>query len=62
MRSIGKIVKLKMFRPVNKRKNFTGRLIDVREGIISLLVDDNNLVELPLEEIDKARLKYEFNN
>ena len=60
--SIGKMVKLKMTRPINKRRNFTGRLIDVRGGIISLLVDDINLVKLPLKEIDKARLKYEFNN
>jgi len=62
MRSIGKMVKLRMSRPINRRKNFTGRLANVREGIISLLVDDSNLVELPLKEIDKARVKYEFNN
>jgi hypothetical protein len=30
--------------------------------MISVLVDDNNLVELPLKEIDKARLRYEFDN
>jgi ribosome maturation factor RimP len=55
-------VRLKMSRPINRRRNFTGRLANVREGVISLLVDENNLVELPLKEIDKARLKYEFNN
>lgn len=62
IRSIGKMVKLKMSRPINRRRNFTGRLADVREGVIILLVDENNLVELPLKEIDKARLKYEFNS
>jgi len=62
MRSIGKMVKLKMSRPINKRRSFTGRLANVREGMISLSVDGNNLVELPLNEIDKARVKYEFNN
>ncbi|MFB0521463.1 MAG: ribosome maturation factor RimP [Desulfatiglandales bacterium] len=62
IRSIGKMVTLRMSRPINKRKNFTGRLTNVREGIISLLVDEDNLVELPLEEIDRARLKYEFSN
>ncbi len=62
MRSIGKMVKLKMSRPINKRRNFIGRVTNVREGRISLLIDDSNLVELPLNEIDKARLKYEFNN
>lgn len=62
IRSIGKMVKLRMSRPINRRRNFTGRLANVREGMISLLVDDSNLVELPLKEIDKARVKYEFNN
>jgi ribosome maturation factor RimP len=62
IRSIGKMVTLRMSRPINERKNFTGRLTTVREGIISLLVDEDNLVELPLEEIDRARLKYEFSN
>jgi len=62
IRSIGKMVRLKMSGPINRRRNFTGRLANVREGMISLVVDDNNLVELPLKEIDKARLKYEFDN
>ncbi len=62
MRSIGKMIKLELARPVNKRSKFTGRLTNVREGMISLSVDDGGLVELPLREIDKARIKYEFNN
>jgi ribosome maturation factor RimP len=62
IRSIGKMIKLELARPVNKRSKFTGRLTNVREGMISLLVDDGSLVELSLREIDKARVKYEFNN
>ncbi len=62
IRSVGKMVRLKTSRPINNRRNFTGRLTNVSEGIISLLVDNDNLVQLPLEEIDKARLEYEFNN
>ncbi|MBW1612876.1 MAG: ribosome maturation factor RimP [Deltaproteobacteria bacterium] len=62
IRSIGKMVQLKMSRPINKRRNFAGRLTNVRKGMISLVLEDNNLVELPLTEIDKARLKYEFDN
>ena len=62
IRSIGKMIKLELARPVNKRSKFTGRLTNIREGMISLLVDDGSLVELPLKEIDKARVKYEFNN
>ena len=62
IRSIGKMVQLKMSKPVNKRRNFTGCLADIKEGMINLVMDDNKLVELPLNEIDKARLKYEFDN
>ena len=62
IRSIGKMVQLKMSKPINKRRNFTGCLADIKGGMINLLMDDDNLVELPLSEIDKARLKYEFDN
>jgi len=62
IRSIGKIVALVVSKPINKRKNFTGRVTGVREGVISLLLNDNTLAEVPLKEINKARLKYEFKN
>jgi ribosome maturation factor RimP len=61
VRSIGKMVKLTMSRPINNRKNFTGRLTDVKGGTICVAIDDNRLVELPLGEIRKARLEFEFN-
>jgi ribosome maturation factor RimP len=61
VRSIGKLVKLTMSQPVDNRRNFTGRLTDVNAGILRLSLDDNHLVELPLRDVEKARLKYEFN-
>jgi len=61
-RSVGKMVVLTMFRPINNRKSFTGRVTGVREGVVSLLLDDNTLADLPLKDINKARLKYEFKN
>ena len=60
--SVGKTVQLRMSRPVKGRRNFSGCLADIKEGRITLIMDDNNRVELPLHEIDKARLKYEFDN
>ena len=60
-RSIGKLIKVTMLQPVNKRRNFTGRLSDVVEGMLRLSLDDNQHVELPLKDVEKARLKYEFN-
>jgi len=62
IRSIGKIVALVVSKPINNRKNFTGRVTSVREGVISLLLNDNTLAEVPLKEINKARLKYKFKN
>lgn len=61
IRSIDKMLKVTMSQPINNRRNFTGRLADVREGIIHLSLDDTNVVELPLEGIERARLKYEYN-
>ncbi len=60
IRSIGKLIKVEMARPVNKRKNFTGRLAHVEGGMVGLLVDDADLFELPIDEIKRARIKYEF--
>ena len=60
--SVGKTVQLRMSRPVKGRRNFSGYLADIKEGRITLIMDDNYRVELPLNEIDKARLKYEFDN
>jgi ribosome maturation factor RimP len=61
VRSIGKLVKLTMSKPVGNRRNFTGRLTDVNAGIVRLSLDDGRFVDLPLEDVEKARLKYEFN-
>lgn len=62
IRSIGKLIKVEMARPVNKRKRFTGRLAHVEDGTVRLLVDGNDLFELPIDEIKRARIKYEFTN
>jgi ribosome maturation factor RimP len=60
IRSIGKLIKVEMASPINKRKNFTGRLAHVEDGTVRLLVDDADLFELPIDEIKRARIKYEF--
>jgi ribosome maturation factor RimP len=62
MRSIGKSIKVEMSKPVNQRSNFTGRLEHVKDGTVGLLIEDANLVELPIDGIKRARLQYEFNN
>jgi ribosome maturation factor RimP len=60
IRSIGRLVKIEMKQPVNKRKNFTGRLTHVKDGIARILVNDADLFELPIDGMKRARIKYEF--
>jgi len=62
IRSIGKLIAIEMARPVNKRRNFTGRLVHVGDGAVQILVDDAGLFELPLDGIKRARIKHEFAN
>jgi len=60
IRSIGRLIAIEMERPVNKRRNFTGRLAHVGDGAVQILVDGEGLFELPLDGIKRARIKYEF--
>ncbi len=62
IRSIGRLITIEMARPVNKRRNFTGRLAYVKDGTVRILVDDADLFELPIDGIKRARIKYEFTN
>jgi len=62
IRSIGKMIRIKMCKPFLNRKNFTGSLANVSEGKFTLLLDDGNSIELPLDLVDKAKLIYERNN
>ena len=62
VRSVGKMVRLKMAKAVNNRKNFAGRLVSVEGENIGIVLDDATLVTLPLKNIDAAKLKYEFKN
>ena len=51
----GEKVQLKLRMPQAGRKNFTGVLGEVRDGILQLEVD-GNLVQIELSNLDKARL------
>mgnify|MGYP001421528354 FL=1 len=55
----GKKVKIKTRLPVEDRRNFIGVLQGVKEGLI--LIEFNNvLLEIKLDNIEKARLEPEF--
>lgn len=59
IRFTGNKIKCRTAAPVNGQKNFAGVLKDFREGIIYIDTGDS-LAELPLEDIEKANLVYEF--
>ncbi len=56
--AMGKKVKVRMKTPVEGRRNFTGRLIEMQEGTIAVEVEKGKAV-LPIHGIDKANLVYE---
>ncbi len=54
-RFCGRQVKLRLVTPVNGRRNFKGLLQGLDEGKVTLEVDGERL-DLPLEDIERARL------
>lgn len=61
LRAIGDKVKVRMVNPVEGRRNFSGCLQDLKDGVLYLEVEDD-LVLLPLQDVQKANLVYEFGN
>jgi ribosome maturation factor RimP len=54
-RCIGELARVELATPLNGRKRFSGRLLQVQAGQITLEVDAGR-VELPIEAIHKARV------
>jgi ribosome maturation factor RimP len=55
IRSIGHIVKVRLNRPLNARRNFSGLIQGVNDSNIILLVDDTEY-SLPYDQINKAHI------
>lgn len=59
-RFIGKKAKIKTRRPIGgDRKNFSGPIVAVTGGVVSIDVGDK-VCEVPVAEVEKANLVYEF--
>ena len=55
----GEKIKIKTRSPIEERKNFTGTLKGIKKDLV--LIEFNNvLVEISLDNIEKARLDPEF--
>jgi ribosome maturation factor RimP len=58
-RTVGEKVKIRMKSPVRGQRNFTGYLMAFRDGMLYLQLG-NGEISLPLQDVEKANLVYEF--
>lgn len=58
-RFTGLLAKLVLREPIGKHKTLVGRLAGFAEGAVSIIVDDAAL-SVPLDQISKANLKFEW--
>jgi ribosome maturation factor RimP len=61
IKAVGNTVKLKMARDLNGQKNFKGILKDYNNRII-YLETEGKLVGLPLDDVEKSNLIFDFNS
>jgi ribosome maturation factor RimP len=54
-----RVIKLKTFKPIEKRRNFKGRLIDFYEDQIEIEVD-GEIFRIPFKDVAKANLEIDF--
>jgi ribosome maturation factor RimP len=57
--AINQEVKLRTRRPIEGRKRYRGRLISLESGVLKMKVDRDEVL-IPIEEVEKANLIYEF--
>jgi len=59
-KSIGEEVEVKLFRPINKKKEYIGRLKSFDKNTVSIELDDGSVLEIPMELISVIRLTFDF--
>jgi ribosome maturation factor RimP len=56
----GKLAKIQTRIPLQQQKVFKGRLKGLRDGRVVLELPQGNLLEIPLDVIQEARLEFEW--
>ena len=56
----GKLVRVITKESIDKQSFFVGRIAEVRDGMITLTLDNKSVIIIPFEQISKARLEIEF--
>jgi ribosome maturation factor RimP len=59
-RFAGREAHVQIKRPISERKNFTGTLVGLRDGLVVLRDEEGVEFDLPILEISKAHLVYRF--
>ena len=59
-RSLGEAVEVKLYKAVNKQKEFTGILVDFDAEKVVLEFEDESLMEIPRTDIAMVRLALDF--
>lgn len=52
---LGEQVRIRLFQPIERRRNFKGRLREVLDSSVVVALDENEVI-LPLADIEQARL------
>jgi ribosome maturation factor RimP len=56
----GRLVAIKAHRSIAGRKKIRGTLEGIEDGIVTVLLEEGNRLEVPFEEITSARLDFKF--
>jgi ribosome maturation factor RimP len=60
-RFAGRLARVSSYEPVDGRRHWTGRLLAIEEGVVSLSLEKEGAVaRIPLAKISHARLEVEF--
>jgi len=59
-RSIGEEVEIKLYKPLNKQKEWVGILTGFDDNVIKIQIDDQNVMEIPRKDIAVVRLTIDF--
>ena len=62
VKSVGKLVKLSSYEPVEGRRHWTGRLAAFEDGVLRLTLENegDKVALIPLEKVSHGRLEVEF--
>jgi ribosome maturation factor RimP len=59
-KSIGEEVEIKLFKPLNKKKEYTGILFSFDQNVLTIELEDQTRMDITRSEISTVRLTFDF--